>query len=175
MSNSRALEWIIQETFKVFSRVSVDSGKSRNLWLLGSFNTTHYSLNPSDQVWEGSVQVKHHCSRVSPVSQCFQREITSWTGLSTALRGSGKPRAVRLLRNFPFANHGWNNGSFHVFQRRRWWISLCFVFDFGKSQGSSIAINKDQTLALASHFLKDSFFSQKTSKALLGCTRIPTA
>lgn len=171
MSNSRALEWIIQETFKVFSRVSVDSGKSHNLWLLGSFNTTHYSLNPSDQVWEGSVQVKHHCFRVSPVSQCFQREITSWTGLSTTLRGSGKPRTVKLLRNFPFTSYSWNNSSFHVFQRQRWWI----CFGFGKSQGSSIAINKDKTLALASHFLKDSFLSQKTSRALLGCTRIPTA
>lgn len=52
---------------------------------------------------------------------------------------------------------------------------LCFVFGFGKSQGSNMAISKDKTLALASYFFKISLPSQKTSRALLGSTLIPTA
>lgn len=181
MSNeAKALEWIIQKTFKVVSRFLVNSGKS--LWPLCWGVSTQ--LTPlSSPVTESKRALFKWNTTVSASSmrQYLQREMTSWTWVSKFSFRLWKAKGSQTVEKLPIYKSQLKKGSFHGLPKAKmvaFFVCFFFVFGFGKSQGSSIAISKDKTLVLASHliyFSQDLFLSQKTSRTLLGSTLIPTA
>ena len=114
---------------------------------------------------------------VSSVRQCLRGKWQAGHGLLSADWGPEQLREVRLLRNFPFINHGWNKVLSMVFQGRDggfffFFFGFCLFFGFGKSRGSSIAIVKIKTPVPASHFFKDSFLYSPNLQTTLGFTSI---
>lgn len=106
--------------FVVISRVLVDSGKSHDLWLYWGVSTPFRTRSiPVTKSKRALFKQNTGCSSEwVQWGSVYRGKWQAGHGLLSADWGPGKLREVRLLRNFPFTNHGWNKVLSIVFQGR---------------------------------------------------------
>lgn len=106
--------------FVVISRVLVDSGKSHDLWLYWGVSTPFRTRSiPVTKSKRALFKQNTGCSSEwVQWGSVYRGKWQAGHGLLSADWGPGKLREVRLLRNFPFINHGWNKVLSIVFQGR---------------------------------------------------------
>lgn len=179
MSNeAKALEWIIQKTFKVVSQFLVNSGKSLRplCWGVSTQLTPLSSpVTKSKRAlfkWNTTVSV-------SSMRQYLQREMTSWTWVSKFSFRLWKAKGSQTVEKLPIYKSQLKKGSFHGLPKAKMVAFFVFLFLALESpEGQALQWAKIKLwfwLPTSFISLKIYFSARKTSRTLLGSTLIPTA